>query len=84
MKRKKKNKKAEQEFNEALWNNLKEQHTKSEIDEALLESLKILENFIDEVSFKWTDTGDEEKLKKIQNKLDKIKVAFHVIKANLR
>ena len=64
MKRKKKNKKAEQEFNEALWNNLKEQHTKSEIDEALLESLKILENFIDEVSFKWTDTGDEEKLKK--------------------
>ena len=84
MKRKKKNKKAEQEFNEALWNNLKEQHTKSEIDEALLESLKILENFIDEVYFKWTDTGDEEKLKKIQNKLDKIKVAFHVIKANLR
>jgi|TARA_B100001094_G_scaffold124869_1_gene120767 isocitrate lyase len=84
MKRKKKNKKAEQEFNEALWNNLKEQHTKSEIDEALLESLKILENFIDEVSFKWTDTGDEEKLKKIQNKLDKIKVAFHIIKANLR
>tara|TARA_B100001057_G_scaffold12051_2_gene11446 strand:- start:37484 stop:37738 length:255 start_codon:yes stop_codon:yes gene_type:complete len=84
MKRKKKNKKAEQEFNEALWNNLKEQHTKSEIDEALVESLKILENFIDEVSFKWTDTGDEEKLKKIQNKLDKIKVAFHIIKSNLR
>jgi len=84
MKRKKKNKKAEQEFNEALWNNLKEQHTQSEIDEALLESLKILENFIDEVSFKWTDTGDEEKLKKIQNKLDKIKAAFHIIKANLR
>ena len=46
MKRKKKNKKAEKEFNQALWNNLKEQHTKSEADEALLESLKIIEDFI--------------------------------------
>jgi|TARA_B100000085_G_scaffold99461_1_gene90525 FPC/CPF motif-containing protein YcgG len=84
MKRKKKNKKAEKEFNQALWNNLKEQHTKSEADEALLESLKIIEDLIDEVSFVWTDTGDEEKLKKIERKLDKINVAFHIIKANLR
>ena len=67
-----------------LWNNLKEQHTKSEADEALLESLKIIEDLIDEVSFVWTDTGDEEKLKKIERKLDKINVAFHIIKANLR
>jgi len=84
MKKKKKNKKAEKEFNQALWNNLKEQHTKSEADEALLESLKIIEDFIDEVSFAWTDTGNKEKLKKIEYKLDKINVAFHIIKANLR
>ena len=63
---------------------MKEQHTKSEADEALLKSLKIIEDLIDEVSFVWTDTGDEEKLKKIERKLDKINVAFHIIKANLR
>ena len=84
MKRKKKNKKAEKEYNEALWNTLKKQHTKSEADEALVESLKVIENFIDEVSFVWTDTGDQEKLKKIENKLDKVNVAYAIIKANLR
>lgn len=84
MKRKKKNKKAEKEYNEALWNTLRKNHTKSEADEALVESLKVLKNFIDEVSFEWTDTGDQEKLKKIENKLDKVNVAYTTIKANLR
>ena len=67
--RKKKNKKAEEEYNQALWNNLKEQYEKSEVVETINEAVDVMENFINEVADDWTDTGNQEKL---ENKIEAV------------
>ncbi|RPG49493.1 MAG: hypothetical protein CBC64_005750 [Gammaproteobacteria bacterium TMED104] len=82
--RKKKNKKAEEEYNQALWNNLKEQHEKSEVVETVNEAVNILENFINEVADDWTDNGNQERLEKAEKKLTKVSVAFEIIKLNIK
>lgn len=82
--RKKKNKKAEEEYNQALWNNLKEQYEKSEVVETVNEALEVLEDFINEVADDWTDNGNQEKLKKAEKKLTKTLVAFEIIKLNIK
>ena len=82
--RKKKNKKAEKEYNQALWNNLKEQYEKSEVVETINEAVDVMENFINEVADDWTDTGNQEKLEKAEKKLAKVSVAFEIIKLNIK
>ena len=82
--RKKKNKKAEEEYNQALWNNLKEQYEKSEVVETINEAVNVVENFINEVADDWTDNGNKEKLEKAEKKLAKVSVAFEIIKLNIK
>ena len=82
--RKKKNKKAEKEFNETLWNTLKEQYEESEVVNTVNEAVDIMEKFIDEVAHDWTDTGHQQKLEKAEKKLAKVSVAFEIIKLNLK